>query len=483
MTRQPVPTLTPPGSGPRREDPPSRAFPWLWLLAALLLALLLAVVLLLPPAVNPTVVAGQEPGEPPAPVPVAEHTLLPQQKAAAEAAMEGVMRRRAELQAIDVGTWAVTEYQALAVQIEAGDVALDQGYFEQAVRHYQDATRALDELERSRPERFATVMQAGQAALTAQEGAVAAEAFHIALALQPESAEAQAGLQRAEVLDRILELIREGEAREQQGDLSGAVERYRQAVALDVQDLEATKGLERVEGVIRTLAFRSAMSEALGALEQGDTAVAGEALKRAKGLNSTAPALRDAELRLTAARRAARLKRLQRAAAAAAKEERWSEAERLNREALKLDPSVLFGRQGEQLARQRLELLKRIDRYLGKPERLQAKVALENARELLQYLQEMDDAGPRLRAKRDQLSRLVESMQQQVTLRLLSDGETSVVIYRVGRLGQFQAHEIELRPGRYTLVGSRDGFRDVRHEVTLRPGPPVELNIRCEERI
>jgi len=58
-----------------------------------------------------------------------------------------------------------------------------------------------------------------------------------------------------------------------------------------------------------------------------------------------------------------------------------------------------------------------------------------------------------------------------------------VVIYQVGRLGRFSVRTLELRPGTYTVVGSREGFRDVRKVFTLQPGSKVEILVRCEERI
>jgi hypothetical protein len=43
---------------------------------------------------------------------------------------------------------------------------------------------------------------------------------------------------------------------------------------------------------------------------------------------------------------------------------------------------------------------------------------------------------------------------------------------------------MDLLPGRYTVVGTRTGFRDVRREITIEPGrEPAALVIRCEEQI
>ena len=67
---------------------------------------------------------------------------------------------------------------------------------------------------------------------------------------------------------------------------------------------------------------------------------------------------------------------------------------------------------------------------------------------------------------------------------LKSDGLTTVKIYHVGLLGQFTSQQLELRPGTYTVVGSRPGYRDVRQTLTVKPGPQQQaLDIRCEETV
>ena len=67
---------------------------------------------------------------------------------------------------------------------------------------------------------------------------------------------------------------------------------------------------------------------------------------------------------------------------------------------------------------------------------------------------------------------------------LESDEYTDVVIHRVGRLGTFSRRELNLKPGAYTVVGSRDGYRDVRLRLVVPPGsPPEPLVVRCTERL
>ena len=79
---------------------------------------------------------------------------------------------------------------------------------------------------------------------------------------------------------------------------------------------------------------------------------------------------------------------------------------------------------------------------------------------------------------------MIAEAQTPSTVTLNSDGLTSVQIYHVGRLGQFTSQQLELRPGTYTVVGSRPGYRDVRKTLTVKSGAQQQiLDIRCEEAI
>jgi hypothetical protein len=71
-----------------------------------------------------------------------------------------------------------------------------------------------------------------------------------------------------------------------------------------------------------------------------------------------------------------------------------------------------------------------------------------------------------------------------VRVAITSDNSTRVSVTQVGELGVFQARELSLPPGKYTFIGRRDGFRDVRLELSLAPGQRVTaLSVQCTERI
>ena len=72
-----------------------------------------------------------------------------------------------------------------------------------------------------------------------------------------------------------------------------------------------------------------------------------------------------------------------------------------------------------------------------------------------------------------------------VTLNFINLGgtlEESVPTVQTDAKGEYRSPV--LPPGKYTVVGTRPGFRDVRREITVVPGAaPAPVVIRCEDRI
>ena len=74
--------------------------------------------------------------------------------------------------------------------------------------------------------------------------------------------------------------------------------------------------------------------------------------------------------------------------------------------------------------------------------------------------------------------------QAPVPVTLRSDNATQVEILRVGPVGTFERHSLSLIPGRYTAVGRRTGYRDVRVQFEVAPTEQLlEVVVQCIERI
>ena len=122
--------------------------------------------------------------------------------------------------------------------------------------------------------------------------------------------------------------------------------------------------------------------------------------------------------------------------------------------------------------------------YLERPERLFSAEVRSQARTAVHRAKGVAAPGPVLVRQISAVERLVSDAETPLRVALASDNLTEVTIYRVGRLGAFERKDMELLPGRYTVVGVRPGYRDVRRELTLLPGGDAPtLVIRCEEPI
>ena len=82
-----------------------------------------------------------------------------------------------------------------------------------------------------------------------------------------------------------------------------------------------------------------------------------------------------------------------------------------------------------------------------------------------------------------ELSDLLTWAKTPVTITLTSDSQTDVTLLRVKRLGTFGSTQLTLRPGSYTALGVRNGYRDVRINFDIKPGGETVIDVRCQEAI
>jgi hypothetical protein len=128
--------------------------------------------------------------------------------------------------------------------------------------------------------------------------------------------------------------------------------------------------------------------------------------------------------------------------------------------------------------------MQHIGYYLAKPHVLESDQMLANAILLLEEASSAEPEGPQLAALVAKLDHLIKNAKTPVPVILESDNLTEVAVYGVGRLGKFDAYRLNLRPGNYTVVGTRDGYKDVRLQMVVKPGgPELRFSVQCSEKI
>jgi tetratricopeptide (TPR) repeat protein len=230
--------------------------------------------------------------------------------------------------------------------------------------------------------------------------------------------------------------------------------------------------------------FAAAMSAGLKAYESGDLVGAKGAFERALSLAPGSVEAADGLARTELALRLEGIREHQAKAADLEREERWSDAAHEYSAALALDPTLRFAREGKDRAVARAALNDQLEYHITHPERLSEDSVLEEARTALASARGIEPTTEKLQVQADRLQGAIKIATTPIRVLLVSDDLTRVVVYRVGRLGTFERRHLDLRPGTYTVVGTREGFRDVRRQLeVVATGENKPMTVRCEEKI
>lgn len=486
---------------PRGEPPVQTTVqkPLFWITVLSITVLLSLVVLWLPSQINARHTTGPQAVPTPAPTstsqggPVAdraidaapdtEATLARRQQA--QRIADALQLRRAELEKLAVERWAATDYQQVKLNDERARNYFEQREFEAAATYWQkaiaDANTLLGQVE---PLLKASIVE-GHQAIEAGDSEAAIEAFGLALAIHPENALAATGMRRAKALHQVLVLLAAAENHERDDQLDQALMLYRQALSLDPQAKDAKEGMLRVAKGMQDWEFRIALSTAQQALEAGDYAAAKREFLKAEKIKAGDAAVKEGLAQAEFGLQEQEVQRLRRSAEQAERNEAWAQAEQNYQRVLAMDSTLSFASAGLARAQQRLALDQALQHFIEQPERLYSEAVRQQAGSQLAQARAIDAPGERLRQQTAIVQELIARASQKLRVTLVSDNRTSVMVYRVGRLGQFERTQLELTPGDYVVVGRCEGYRDARKTLSIRPGQSnaKPFDIRCTEKI
>lgn len=458
----------------------------IWLALAVVIVLGLGVLLVLPKLVSGT--AGSATDKPPTQVMAGSPQSTAGESAGsrsdAEQALQDFLHTRARLELANAQIWGEPEWSRAVAGADKGTDLFTQRQFALATDAFSASSGLLHLLESESGQRLAAALDSGWRALQNNDSDAALGFFAIAKAIDSGNQDALDGLEQSRVRPELLRLMADGDLARSNHDLPAAQALYQEAVALDGAWQPAHSALQDVTDEINELAFRDAMSRALSALEAEQVETAEAALRQAASIKPDSEAVRNSRQELAKTRQKLWLQGQRQAAARAESDEDWPLAADIYRKVLAQTPQIAFARQGLDFAEDREILHQQLDHYLQDPARVYSDQPRANAEKLLESAGDPPANEIRLAEKIGRLKALIVEALTPRMVTLNSDGLTSVEIYHVGRLGQFTSQQLQLRPGTYTVVGSRPGYRDVRRTLTVKPGAEQpSLDIRCEESV
>lgn len=401
----------------------------------------------------------------------------------AQDALQVVLEAQEALQEFSVESWAPKGYAAALVLAEAGDEAYRERLFVEAASAYQDAAAALAVLEDSIPERAQQARLKTLNAIEAGDSLTAQNQYSLLALLEPGDPELPGLVERIAQVPQVAAALETAADAAERGNTGAAVEGALAAQAADPQHQRAAKLLTEYKAADALARFRRAMSQGYAALDTENFKDARTFFSKAGQIRPGAAEPQAALVELAAAQTAAKLRQLADTGKSQELEEAWTDAVATYEEALSIDSTLIYAQEGLKRAVPRAELMTALTDTLEDPERLVDTRALKAAEAVLADAKAVPSPGPLLDAKIVELQQLLQWAKTPVPVKFISDQQTDVTLLRVKRLGSFAASELTLRPGSYTALGVRNGYRDVRINFNVKPDSHPEIDVRCLEAI
>ena len=406
------------------------------------------------------------------------------EKETADKELATLLKLKKEIEEKNGSVWGGKEYETMIALSREGDRLLMDRSFAGAAEKYAQAANKAKALIENTGTVFQKLTEEGQKALESGDSDIARQKFSTALRIQPSDESAQRNLERAKKLDEVNRLVTSGKNHEENNRFAFAHADFQRALQLDPESREAQNGLNRMKENIVGEQFQKLMSDGLTAYHNGHYQLARTTLLKAKSFRPHSPEVKSALLQVDEAIRLDEIEKLHQKAMSAEHAENWEQALKSYLAVLKIDPDISFAVQGKKRSLEHIRVAKRIEFFLEKPNVMESDQQLENAIRLIEEAEKLEQRGPHLTARLNELKILVDLAGTPVKVLIESDNLTEIAVYKVGKLGKFTFRELFLRPGTYTVVGSRNGYQDVRLKITVKPDQTsLRVSVICNIKV
>ena len=372
--------------------------------------------------------------------------------------------------------------RAILERANKADLLFSDRRFDEAGSEYEQALQDIKQLLDDMNTEFDHWVEQGTEALQARDFDTSLDAWSRAQAIKPLNQDVQNKLARVQLLPEINELIRESDRAKRREDWVQALEHLNEVTLLD----PLTPGIaDRREELLERITSQDLNDALTAGYEQLAGNDFGSAEQIFEEILGDYPDNTAAQTGLQQVRRARLAQKIETLRIEGLEKENLLDmrgALKVYDEALALDDSLQFATEGRERVFEIISVVNDMNNILQDPHSLSDDEAFDEAKETLKTAQSHRGHGEEFDKLLDGFGDLVSYAGTQLTVVLISDEQTEVTLTTSHRIGSFQRHELTLRPGRYTLHGSRDGWVDIRKEFIVQTEmDPV--SIICEEQI
>lgn len=397
--------------------------------------------------------------------------------------LESLMARLQPLEERGVQLWATDDYERLINTVSEGEQHYAEQRFRDARDEYKIALSQVAELEEQMAPAFETYRERGRQLIAEKQYNDAIESLEIARIIEPDDTNIAIAINTAQngaAVDRLITKASFAIGEEQPSD---ALSHLKSAQALDPVRADIRRLISDAQALSKQLAFKSNIQAGYSALESRAFVEAISLFKKAISIEPGSAEADDA-LRLAEKRKLDDdLNQAEQHANTAMNVENWQEAIQAFEEALTLQPGVAFAKTGLANAMFFSEKQNQMNALLARPARLADDAVARHAASILSELQSVE-LPPKLAALGAELNQKLISFNKPVTVALTSDGRSTITLLRHESFSPFRKKTLQLKPGQYTVVARRSGYRDKRITFNVPvDGTGISLTIGVDEKL
>ena len=405
-------------------------------------------------------------------------------KQEAEKLLLQLITKQKLLESKAVKKWASEEFEIVLNHGSIGDELFRKKEYQQAITAYKDAIIILQELEQKITPILEEHLSKGELALTQAEKDTAIFHFELAKSIDTDNIQAKNGLKRAKTINELYALLEQGGRLEAANKFTDAKFSYQEAVELDPLSVDAKNALARVSAQLAQNEFTKLINQGYSSLKLRQYGDARTAFKAAQKLSPNSDKPKQGLASITQAIRKEKVSALAAEAQYFETDQDWDNAAKSYQQILTLSPNYKPALQGLERSNQRKEILIKLDEYINNKLRLGTEQVAREADQFVQKIALVSNLGSRIEQRTVELKKLLRLAKQPISITLQSDNQTDIAIFKVGRFGKFEQRKVELKTGKYTIVGSRTGFRDVRKVITVTAEMSSKtIIVHCDEPI
>ncbi len=367
---------------------------------------------------------------------------------------------------------------------EAMNLSVAQGNYHTALNHLQNLQNQTKLLLEQAEQSYANTLDKAKNFYSEDKFDEAKQQIDFALQLMPESAEVLVLQEQNEKLSTLLPYLENIGVARAEKDMQKEYDLLQQLLSLAPERTEELQRSKTLAQLIKESTFNEEVGAGFAAFDKGDIQKAKEHYRKAKHVAPERDELKVLGGRIGSYERTVRVRNNISLAEQAIRRDDWKQAQNYYSKAAKDDGDNQKIVEGQRQATRVLTIGERLQLYMNNPYRLTNPAVHQEAERVVEEAQSVTSLSFSVKRKVDELTGLLLEINRPVSVTIVSDNKTNVLVRGVGKVGRVHQKTIELKPGKYTLEGIRKGYKSKLVTVQL-PLTQKDYSVRmiCDEPI